>query len=35
MAKDEFNQVKMGKIIVLQNENTASAAEVLIGALKR
>lgn len=34
MTKDEFNQVKMDKIIVLQNENTASAAEVLIGALK-
>lgn len=34
MTKDEFNQVKMDKIVVLQNENTASAAEVLIGALK-
>ena len=34
MTKDEFNQVKMNKIVVLQNENTASAAEVLIGALK-
>ena len=34
MTKDEFNQVKMDQIIVLQNENTASAAEVLIGALK-
>lgn len=34
MTKDEFNQVKMDKIVVLQNENTASASEVLIGALK-
>ena len=33
-TKDEFNQVKMDKIVVLQNENTASASEVLIGALK-
>ena len=30
-TKDE---VKMDKIVVLQNENTASASEVLIGALK-
>ncbi len=34
MTKNEFNQVKMDKIVVLQNENTASASEVLIGALK-
>ena len=34
VTKDEFNQVKMDKIVVLQDENTASAAEVLIGALK-
>ena len=34
MTKDEFNQVKMDKIVILQNDNTASAAEVLIGALK-
>lgn len=34
MTKDDFHQVKMDKIVVLQNENTASAAEVLIGALK-
>lgn len=33
-TKNEFNQVKMDKIVVLQNENTASASEVLIGALK-
>ena len=33
-TKDEFNQVKMDKIVVLQNENTASASEVLIGSLK-
>lgn len=32
--KERINQVKMDKIVVLQNENTASAAEVLIGALK-
>ena len=34
MTKDEFNQVKMDKIVVLQNENTASAAEIFTGAVK-
>ena len=31
---DNFNQVQMDKIIVLQDGNTASASEVVIGALK-
>lgn len=34
MTTDNYSQVKMDKIVVLQNENTASASECLIGALK-
>ena len=33
-VSDAYSQIKMDQIIVLQNENTASASEVLIGALK-
>lgn len=33
-TKDSFSQIEMDKIVVLQNGNTASASEVLIGALK-
>ena len=33
-TNDHFKQIKMDTIIVLQNEDTASASEVVIGALK-
>ncbi len=33
-TKDSFSQIKMDQIVILQNGNTASASEVLIGALK-
>lgn len=33
-SSNEYDRVEMNKIVILQNENTASAAEVLIGALK-
>ncbi|MGM9948115.1 S41 family peptidase [Floccifex sp.] len=34
MTSDAYETIEMDQIVVLQNENTASAAEVLIGALK-
>lgn len=33
-TNDHFKQIKMDTIIILQNEETASASEVVIGALK-
>ncbi|MGN1277036.1 MAG: S41 family peptidase, partial [Floccifex sp.] len=34
MTSDAYKTIEMDQIVILQNENTASAAEVLIGALK-
>lgn len=33
-TNEKYSQVKMDKIVILQNTNTASASEALIGALK-